>query len=389
MKIILSVDALTEPLTGIGRYTLELANGLNNYQIQLKSIESLKFYKYGKWIGDINSLLDKNPNTDLSLSLTNNINKFLKGNKCIKKAYQIINPYLTKFRLNKFDEYIYHSPNFYIPRGFSGKTIATVHDLSIFKYPQFHPKSRVEYMEKEIYHTIKNADFLLTISENSKKEIIDFFGYDKNKIDAIPLAAQNNFKPYQMQETNLFLSQFGLKHKQYILCLSTIEPRKNIETLLSAYEQLPAYIKNHFPLVIAGGKGWDSDKIYQKMENLIKNGLLKYLGYVSEHNLPLLLSGAKLFVFPSIYEGFGLPLLEAMACKVPVIASNSSSLPEVAGGAACLLGSYDSYGFSQSIANLIEDENLCNKRGEAALEISKQYTWQATIEKTVASYNKL
>ena len=394
MKIILSVDSLTPPLTGIGRYTLELAKGLG-LEFAQHNLESLKYYRYGQWIEDINNLVNQKQAgysqniIQNKLSFSQKVKNILKSNIYVRKAYQLANPYITKLRLNKFSDHIYHGTNFYIPKNFSGKTIATVHDLSIFKYPEFHPKVRVEYMEKEIYHTIKKADFIITDSNYTKQEIIDFFGYSAHKIEAIPLAVQNNFKPYAKEYTHLFLKSFGLKHAQYVLCLATIEPRKNIATLLDAYEQLPPKIRQYYPLVIAGGKGWNSNDLHQRIDKAQQQGWLKYLGYVAEHDLPLLLSGAKLFVFPSIYEGFGLPLLEAMSCGIPVIASNSSSLPEVANGAAELFDTYDSIKFSQAILNFIEDDNLCKEKGSLALAMSKNYTWQMTVSKTIDTYKKV
>ncbi|MFM2344971.1 MAG: hypothetical protein RLZZ210_1583 [Pseudomonadota bacterium] len=400
MKIILSVDALTPPLTGIGRYTLELAHGLAQYKNNQPNLESLKYYRYGQWIQDINSLVSTNakqnpqnssdnPSNISPNNLVQSIKKMLKNNAYVRKAYQLANPYITQFRLNKFSDHIYHGPNFYIPKNFSGKTIATIHDLSIFKYPQFHPKVRVDFMEKEINYTIKNVDFILTDSNYTKQEVIDFLGWSADKIEAVPLAAQTNFKPYLEEQTQAFLNKFGLKHANYILCLATVEPRKNIATLLDAYDKLPITIKQNYPLVIAGGKGWNSEDLHDRISKLEQKGWLKYLGYVDEQSLPLLLSGAKLFVFPSVYEGFGLPLLEAMACKVPVIASNASCLPEVANGVATLVDTYDVDGFTSAIIELVEDEILCKERGLNALEISKNYSWQATIQKTINAYKKV
>jgi glycosyltransferase involved in cell wall biosynthesis len=396
MKIILSVDAIAQPLTGIGRYTLELAKGLNaKLNAQQHNLDAVKYYSRGKWITDINALTQINANNNTNNSSTNSIKSLAKKivrSNIARQAYRKIAPYISQYRLNRLSDHIYHGTNFYVPK-FSGKSIATIHDLSIFKYPQFHPSARVKFMEKEIKHTLENASLIITDSEYTKQEIADYFTYAPSKIIAIPLGIDENFTVLDSQNIalNQFLHAYKLQYKKYILCVATIEPRKNIETLLNAYEKLPEYVKQEYPLVLVGSKGWNSNALHTKIQKLMHTGYVHYLGYVPEQNLPLLINGAKIFVFPSIYEGFGLPVLEAMACGVPVITSNTSSILEVSGGndASIVLDPYNVDAFEASIIHLIYDAALYENKVTKAMAHAKKYTWAQTVNNTLAAYKLL
>lgn len=374
MKVILAVDAINPPLTGIGRYTWELANRIPT----VPGVDSMLFFSRGRWVSEVGALLEQSP---VNLA----VKRRLTRDRLARFAYRLLSPLLLRRRLSDFPDHLFHGPNFYLPPC-SGPAIATIHDLSIFRFPQFHPPERVDFMQREIPVSLNRASFLITDSEFIRREVIEFFGWPEDKVRAVPLGVPEEFRPRGAEETAAVLAKFGLVYGGYALCVATIEPRKNIEALLLGYEALPQALRNHYPLVLAGDRGWRSESIHRRIEQGQRQGWLLYLGYVSEVELPLLFSGAHGFVFPSLYEGFGLPVLEAMASGLPVLCSNRSSLPEVASGAALLVEPEDVRAMTEGIRVLLEDEEWRSAAARRALAAAAQYSWEKTARDTVEVY---
>lgn len=180
-----------------------------------------------------------------------------------------------------------------------------------------------------------------------------------------------------------------LKPNQYCLFTGSIEPRKNIETLLDAYERLPLELRLNIPLVISGFKGWSSEGLHQRFERGQKAGWLRYLGYTKSADLPLLFAGARSFLFPSLYEGFGLPVLEAMASGVPVVCSDSASLPEVVGDCALMCAAMDVETLTQLIQKSIEDEVWREEARIKGLNRAKHFSWQRCAQETILAYQQV
>lgn len=374
MKIILAVNAIKPPLTGIGRYTWELASRIAS----LTDVEEVRFFFEGRWVSDIKTLLAQSP-------AKRALRQRLLRSPLAVAAYRWVSPMVLRHRLKSFSEHLYHSPNFYLPPC-PGPAIATIHDLSIFRCPQFHPPERVAFMQREIEQALSRADFLITDSEYIRQEIIDFFAWPSEKVQAVPLGVTEQYHPRGVDETAGVLTKYGLDYGSYALCVATIEPRKNIAVLLSAYQALPQSLRKRYPLVLAGGFGWRSEDIHRRIEQGRREGWLHYLGYVSEADLPLLFSAARGFVYPSLYEGFGLPVVEAMASGLPVLISNRSSLPEVAAGAALIVEAEDVAAMSDNIRVLLEDEQWRDAAAAQSLAVAKQYCWETTAAQTGEIY---
>jgi glycosyltransferase involved in cell wall biosynthesis len=375
MKIILAVNAIKPPLTGIGRYTWELASRIP----VTPGVESVRFFAGGGWVNDVGTLLDQ---SSAKLALRQRLIR----SPVVVAAYRLLSPLLLRQRLRHFSDYLYHGPNFYLPP-FSGPAIATIHDLSFFRHPQFHPPERVDFMRREIALTLRRANFLITDSEFIRQEIIEFFGWPEDKVCSVPLGVGVEYRPRGIDETAGVLEKFGLVFGAYALCIATIEPRKNIEALLVAYEALPPALRNRYPLVLAGGHGWRSETIHRRIEQGQRQGWLRYLGYVSEDDLPLLFSGARGFVYPSLYEGFGLPVIEAMASGLPVMISNRASLPEVAAGAALIVEAEDVKAMTENIRVLLEDDQWRSEASRRSVEVASRYSWGSTARETVDVYH--
>ena len=377
MKVIVSVDSIKFPLTGIGRYTYELVKHL-----KLRDDLELLLFSKGNFIRDLitsNQTETKNYAWLRSLLIKSDL---------VVSAYQSISKIKSLNSLRVHSDAIFHGPGFYLPE-FNGPSVATFHDLSIFTHSQYHPPERVRFMQRELMLTLERASMLITDSEYTRQELAAYFSYPLNKIHTIPLASSSDFHPRDANDTNVFLSQFKLVHNNFTLYAGTIEPRKNIDALLDAYSNLPELVRKRWPLVLAGHQGWQSEKLHARIKDAESEGWLIYLGYVLDEDLPLLFAAARLFVFPSHYEGFGLPVLEAMVSGVPVICSNSSSLPEVVGNAALMCDPLDVKMLGQLIKKGLEDENWRTDAVINGLNQSSRFSWHKCAQSTAAVYQEL
>ena len=379
MKVILSVDSIKFPLTGIGRYTYELAK-----QLQLQKDLELKLFANGTLVLG----LSKHGEAKAKRNIVARLRMQLRKSNLVTRVYRTLVGIRSQIALRSHREAIFHGPGFYLPK-FSGHSVATFHDLSIFTWAHCHPPERVRFMQRELKLTIQRASLLITDSEYTRQEIANYFGYPLDKIRTVPLACSPDFHPRDAIKTNSILNKFGLAHDGYTLYAGTIEPRKNIESLLDAYAMLPDVIRARWPLVLVGYRGWRSEVLHQRIEAAVTAGWVRYLGYVVNDDLPILFSGARLFVFPSHYEGFGLPVLEAMASGVPVVCSNSSSLPEVAGGAALMCDALDVDKLTQLIAFGLEDESWRVGAVAKGLAQSSKFSWERCAKETIEVYREL
>jgi alpha-1,3-rhamnosyl/mannosyltransferase len=317
------------------------------------------------------------------------VRKSLGNSQLAIKIYSRIAPYIYQHRLKPFSaEYIFHSPNFMLPL-FDGKKVATFHDLSVLKYPEFHPESRVSFLRPEILKAAENADHIIAVSEAVKQEIIEYFSISPEKVTAIPQASFISDHPPEPAVLDKFLKSHNLVKKQFFLFVSSIEPRKNITRILDAYESLAPAMKKQYPLVFTGSTGWKSEAVFKRIYRLSNAGLVRYLGYSSDAELQYLYGSAGALVFPSIYEGFGLPIIEAQTMGLPVITSNLSCMPEVAGGAALLVDPYDVYAISGALEQVMLDEGLRQELRINGLVNARQYSWDKTAAKTLDVYSRL
>jgi glycosyltransferase involved in cell wall biosynthesis len=380
MEVVLGVDAIKYPLTGIGRYAYELAKGL-----QFSSdIEKLYFLK-GVQIQTNLELIEATPNAVAGGKLNNRFRSLLGSVSPVVMAYQLRLGWRQEKTLKPYKNTIFHGPNYYLPKH-DGPCVSTFHDLSIFKYPAFHPQARRAYMARELPKALKRADVIITDSNYTREEVIEYSGFDPSRVLAIPLAASEEFKPRTEIECQETLSKFQLIYKNYVLYAGTVEPRKNLNSLLDAYESLPEKLRLYTPLVVAGYKGWRSEDVHERLEKAHVAGWAKYLGFVSAKDLPVLFSAAKAFVYPSIYEGFGLPVLEALASGVPVVCSDASSLPEVAGEAALMCEHADVNTLTQLLIKSLEDQEWRQTAIRLGLQQAATFSWQKTVDKTIDAY---
>lgn len=259
-----------------------------------------------------------------------------------------------------------------------------IYDLSYELYPEFADTKNAKFLSDGAKRTINSTRDVFTISKNSQKEIAEFYKIDDtSKISiAYPAADPNIFYKRSESEVAKIKQKYGVK-KDYILALSNLEPRKNLETLVDAYCKLPASIRKKYSLLLVGVSGWKTDRLFTKITELVEEGfdIIRPSEYVTDLDKPAVISGASLLVYPSIYEGFGMPPLEALSCGVPVIAADNSSLPEVVGAAGTMLNCYDVEGFTKAIEHTIKNiDSISNSQKTAGPKQAEAFNWEASAQ---------
>ena len=242
---------------------------------------------------------------------------------------------------------------------------------------------------RQLPDAVERADAIIAVTESTRQEIIATFGLNPAKIVAIHNGVGPQFRPLSQAETAAVLHSHQLTHKGYILNVGTLEPRKNLIRLARAYRSLPTALRDRYPLVIVGMKGWHYESIEQELGPLLRSGHVRLPGYIPAEALPALYAGAAMLVYPSLYEGFGLPLVEAMASGTPVITSNRSSMPEVVGNAGILVEPEDETMIAEAIRQLLEDKNAAQRLQQQGLERARQFTWERCAQQTLAVYRQV
>lgn len=265
------------------------------------------------------------------------------------------------------------------------KSIVVVYDLTFLLYPEYVGEDNLAYLKKYGVKSIKKASLIITISDSTKNDLIRQLNVDQNKIILAPPAIdQTIFKPADPTAVARVKDKYHLP-ANYILYVGNIEPRKNLVTLAQAYHDLDPAVKQTTALVLAGGKAWKDEAILRTVSDLQNQGDTVIMpGYVADEDLPALYSGASVFVLPSVYEGFGIPVLEAMACGVPVLAANNSSLTEVGGKAALYFDTMSVNDLSKKLALLLTNPVLRGQLAQASLKQTKKFSWQESAKSVVA-----
>jgi glycosyltransferase involved in cell wall biosynthesis len=280
-------------------------------------------------------------------------------------------------------------PNFVrYPLPLGSRAIAVIYDLSFVLHPEYTARRNRQFLTRYVPRTINNSQHIIAISQNAKDEIVKYYGVDPDKISIVSPALDHEFfYPRPMPEIDAVTRKYAIT-KAYILYAGTLEPRKNIGGILDAYASLPPEVRASYSMVLAGGRGWLDREIQDQLESLRHLDIIA-TGYVPDEDLPALYSGASVFVYPSFYEGFGMPPLEAMACNTPVIVSDNSSLPEVVGDAGVLVDANDAASLAHHIEKVLGDPALADELRRKGLERAKASTWDKSARRLLAVINKV
>ena len=366
MKILVNATSLVTLPTGIGRYTLSM------YREMMKRFpeEGYTFfydYYYSKELKiQASPLVSK-----LRGKMVHRRGVIARGARKAKATW-------TKFSslFRHFD--VYHEPNF-VPMDFpASKIVTTIHDLSFMLYPQWHPKERVEFMEKNFASRLKLSDVILTVSEYGKREVEKYVGIPGDKIRVVYNAVDERFRPLSKASVTTYLRAKRYP-EDYVLFVGAVEPRKNLETLIGAFGDIERSFGN-LHLIIVGPKGWLYESVFKKVEELGLTNKVHFTGFVADEELIYLYNGAQVFVYPSFYEGFGIPVLEAMACKIPVIVSNTSSLPELVGDAGMLVDPHSQEGFAEAMRKVLGDKDEAERLSEKGYLRSANFSWEKSAK---------
>ncbi len=284
---------------------------------------------------------------------------------------------------------VFHAPDYVLPPLRQGKKVVTIHDLSFLRYPEGAEPRLAAYLSRSVPHSVREADLVLGDSENTRQDIIELLGVHPDRVEVVYPGVGREFRIIEdRQALEPVARAYGI-HLPFILSVGTLEPRKNLGTLLDAYALLRRGSSLDHKLVIAGGKGWLYDGVFSHVEELaLKNDVL-FLDYVPEEHLPALYNLSDLLVFPSLYEGFGLPPLEAMACGTPVITSDGSSLPEVVGEAGLMVPARDCAALAAMMGRVLSDSELRGELVTRGLVRAAQFTWEAAGKRLLTIYRKL
>jgi len=374
LKINLAMGAtsLIGSLTGIGNYTFNLSKALSKHPM----VATDYFYGYS-WSNDL-EVINAPKMSKLKKFISRNIPHAYHARR---KAQQYA--FSSGVSANKYN--VYHEPNF-IPMRFDGATVITIHDLSYVRFPEAHPIERIRMMNKMMPMAVEMAQCIIADSHYTKMEILTEYGVASEKVHVTHLGKSNDFYPRSSLDVMDVVKKHGLVVGRYIIAVGTLEPRKNLIQAIRSYRALPEHVAQRFPLVIVGMRGWKENDLIADLEMLIKQGKAKMLGYVSNYDLPHLYTGARALVFPSVYEGFGLPVLEAMSCGVPVIVSNSSSIPEVVGDAGILVDVGDVDTMKSSIERVCEDDCEYSRLSQLGLDQAELFSWEQCADTTFLAY---
>lgn len=381
---------------GVGHYTFYLVNYL------------LKIDKDNQYILFFDNLLSRSAVQEVIEKATNVQIRFFPFHRYKHYLPFIFSHILMAAALDKEQLDVFHSPSYTLPLAYKGKSVVTVHDLAIYKHPEWFAKKKLvgqNFSTKMVVpQSLKKAKKIIAVSKHTKKDIQEIFKTQSEKIRVIYEGVTFRNLPSKNETVCGFktkicfddlMIKYGLK-ENYILFLGTIEPRKNIDSLIKVFCQLVQKKKDfleNYQLILAGAKGWKYDKVFKTLEECqkkLKNkDAVKYIGYVPGQDKFALMKYATCFVFPSLYEGFGLPVLEAMSLGVPTITSNVSALPEVSGSAAVLINPYRLESIYEALLKVLLDKKLRDELSKRSVSQAKKFSWEKCAKETLKVYESV
>jgi len=371
MRIGLDGYPLVWPKAGVAHYTLELALEL----ARLAPAHSFELIAPAAYPPEILEQINQAPNLR-AVSVKTNL---------ITRRWWVIGlpAYVRSAGLDLF-----HGTNYEVPLRSRERNVLTVHDLSVFSYPETHDRRIGRRARRRLPIMIRSAARIITPTEAVKGELVERFALDPDIVTVTPEAPRKIFQPMTGVETAAARRRLGISD-DFILFVGTIEPRKNLDTLLMAYIYLFQKTRHRPQLVVAGPKGWLTDGFDELLESAKRHKRLRYLGYIGDDDLRALYSSCKAFISPSLYEGFGLPPLEAMACGAPVIASRIAAHVETLGAHAHLVEPIDKQELAEVIAALLENPNERERMSRSGLEHAARFSWAETAKLTLRVYDEL
>jgi glycosyltransferase involved in cell wall biosynthesis len=374
-RIAIDYTAAYEQSGGIARYVHELTSALS----QLDATTEYKLFVLGAQLND----LGQPPSTNFTWKPTRVTPRW-----AARLWHRARLPIPVEVITGKID--LFHAADFVLlPTLPATKTLLTIHDLSFVRVPETASPPLKAYLDIVVPRSVKNTDHILADSQATKDDLIDLYKTPESKITVLLSGVDKRFAPVTDTEfVEKTRQKYGLANKQYILSVGTVQPRKNYSRIIRTLAQLRQRgLDIHY--AIAGGKGWLEDEMYQTIEDTGLQDYVHVLGFVDDEDLPALYTGSECLLITSLYEGFGLPILEAMACGIPVITSNLSSLPEVAGDAGILVDPMDIDAITNATYSVLTDSIQRDQLIEAGYEQVKKFTWERSATHLKSIYDTL
>ena len=371
MRIGLDGTPLSQIKTGVGHYTFELAHALARIAPE-DEFELISPFPY------LDIEVDERSPRNLSFTQA-------KVNPLSRRRWW---PIGLPLQLKRTPVDLFHGTNYDVPLWTRCHTVVTIHDLSVFFHPETHDRYLLRRALRRLPIMARKADMIITPSESVKSEVCEHLNIKADKVVAIPHAPRRSFRQEVPSETAPVTRRLQIED-DFILFVGTIEPRKNILTLVRALEDIYRSTTWRPQLVIAGNEGWLTEELYTYLTAAGIRECVRFTGHLSDNDLRALYSVCRAFIYPSLYEGFGLPIIEAMACGAPVIASRIPSLMETAGDAACFVRADDSRELAQSIVRLLEDSGERQRLSRAGLQRAGKFSWESTAAATLNTYHQV
>lgn len=381
MDLIFNAVPLLGRQTGVGHYARQIAQGLAARPDMFSTTYYYGYYSR-KLIGD-----DENGG---AASLIGRIKSLIArrplARRVCRKGLAVASAAWHALRGVRHD--CYFEPNFILMPGIRARhAVLTAHDFSCFLYPQWHPAERVRFMEKHFRAGLERADAVITVSEAIRKEALELFSLAPDRVHAIPNGVDlRRFHPGTEDSRRTVRRRLNLP-EHFILHVGTLEPRKNLSGLLDAHAALPEALQRRFPLLLAGAPGWNNADILAKIEK--RSAYVHLRGYVADADLPDLYRAADVVAYPSWYEGFGLPALEALACGCPTLISTDAALREVCGDAALCAPPGDTDAMSARLKELLENETLLSDLRRRGPEQAARFRWETSVQRHLELFVKL
>lgn len=373
MRVALDGFPLSSPKTGIGHYTFELSRAL----AQISPDDTFELISPFPFTDSIVQQVQQSSLTNLTL-------KNPRATSFRRRWWAIGLPLFL--RQNSFD--VFHGTNYEVPLWNRQRNILTVHDLSLQLHPEYHEAKLVRRARRRLPLMLRSAALIIAVSESMKSEICEHLKVKPERVVVTPEAPRRNFQPLAISETTRTRERLGIK-PDFILTVGTIEPRKNLLTLVQALDQILRTTSLRPQLVIAGAEGWLMNELYSFIKNNNLGESLRFIGYTADEDLQALYSSCRVSVYPSLYEGFGLPPLEAMACGAPVITSRIPTIVETVGETAVLVDPLNVEELASSIVRVWSDEKLRAQLSQAGLRQAGQFSWAKTAKLTLGVYHQV
>ena len=375
---------LQRPLTGMGQHLFHLLKGLDEYDDQNTYVLLSPRFKHSS-VGRLPQLSDRFQNIEVVSSALRRFGENFESlwweqvgivRACHREKIELL-----------------HCPYFAAPFFLPARTVVTVHDVITLVMPEYRARRESRMYSSLVAFSVRRADAIITVSDYSKRDIMRTLQIPEDRIHVIGNAVDSSYRPIaDGRMVEAVRERYGIGPK-YILYFGGFDVRKNVDRLLEAYAALPRSTRDEYPLVIAGRLLFMGHPLYPDPRPRIRElGLEEHVvvtGQIREQDKAPLYSAATLYVFPSLYEGFGMTVLEAMACGATVITSNLSALPEVTDDAACLVDPYDTEAITQAMGELLENETLRSELRERALARAQHFSWKRVAQQTLEVYNKL